>query len=48
MYNFEELTTAVFWSMLRFAMISSHREQFQDMDFIFCIDVDVIFKDQVD
>lgn len=35
-------------SMLRFAMISSHREQFQEMDFIFCIDVDVIFKDQVD
>ena len=35
-------------SMLRFAMISSHREQFQEMDFIFCVDVDVIFKDQVD
>ena len=35
-------------SMLRFAMMQSHWDQFQGMDFIFCIDVDVIFHDEVD
>ena len=35
-------------SMLRFAMIQSYRDKFQDMDFLFCIDVDIRFYDEVD
>lgn len=35
-------------SMLRSKMIHSHRNQFHMMDFLYCIDVDVMFYDEVD